>query len=26
MDIRDLDRRAGAVLGEVVMQIRPEHL
>ncbi|MEI8411309.1 MULTISPECIES: TIGR03086 family metal-binding protein [unclassified Kribbella] len=26
MDIRDLDRRAGAVLGEVVMQVRPEHL
>jgi uncharacterized protein (TIGR03086 family) len=26
MDIRDVDRRAGAVLGEVVMQVRPEHL
>ncbi|GAB3947238.1 hypothetical protein GCM10029976_076150 [Kribbella albertanoniae] len=26
MDVRDLDRRAGAVLGEVVMQVRPEHL
>ena len=26
MDIRDLDRRAGAVLGEVIMQVRPEHL
>jgi uncharacterized protein (TIGR03086 family) len=26
MDIRDLDRRAGAVLGEVVMQLRPEQL
>ncbi|TWD79169.1 uncharacterized protein (TIGR03086 family) [Kribbella amoyensis] len=26
MDIRDLDRRAGAVLGEVVMQVRPEQL
>jgi uncharacterized protein (TIGR03086 family) len=26
MDIRDLDRRAGAVLGEVVMQVRSEHL
>jgi uncharacterized protein (TIGR03086 family) len=26
MDIRDLDRRAGAVLGEVVMQVRPGHL
>jgi uncharacterized protein (TIGR03086 family) len=26
MDIRDLDRRAGAVLGEVVGQIRPEQL
>ncbi|MGW1344874.1 TIGR03086 family metal-binding protein [Kribbella sp. NPDC002412] len=26
MEIRDLDRRAGAVLGEVVMQVRPEHL
>ncbi|WP_405061788.1 TIGR03086 family metal-binding protein [Kribbella sp. NBC_01505] len=26
MDVRDLDRRAGAVLGEIVMQVRPEHL
>jgi uncharacterized protein (TIGR03086 family) len=26
MDVRDLDRRAGAVLGEVVMQVRPAHL
>jgi uncharacterized protein (TIGR03086 family) len=26
MDVRDLDRRAGAVLGEVVMQVRPEQL
>ena len=26
MDVRDLDRRAGAVLGEVVMQVRPEHV
>jgi uncharacterized protein (TIGR03086 family) len=26
MDIRDLDRRAGAALGEVVMQVRPEQL
>jgi uncharacterized protein (TIGR03086 family) len=26
MDIRDLDRRAGALLGEVVMQVRPEQL
>jgi uncharacterized protein (TIGR03086 family) len=26
MDIRDLDRRAGAVLGEVVGQVRPEQL
>jgi uncharacterized protein (TIGR03086 family) len=26
MDIRDLDRRAGAVLGEVVMQVRSEQL
>ena len=26
MDIRDLDRRAGAVLGEVVMQVRAEQL
>jgi uncharacterized protein (TIGR03086 family) len=26
MDIRDLDRQAGAVLGEVVMQVRPGHL
>jgi uncharacterized protein (TIGR03086 family) len=26
MDIRDLDRRAGAVLGEVVMRVRPEQL
>ncbi|TDD42358.1 TIGR03086 family protein [Kribbella antibiotica] len=26
MDVRDLDRRAGAVLGEVVMQVRAEHL
>jgi uncharacterized protein (TIGR03086 family) len=26
MDIRDLDRRAGAVLGDVVGQIRPEQL
>ncbi|GAA1631278.1 TIGR03086 family metal-binding protein [Kribbella alba] len=26
MDIRDLDRRAGGVLGEVVMQVRPEQL
>src|SRR3954465_13538948 len=26
MDIRDLDRRAGAVLGEVVMQVRTEQL
>lgn len=26
MDIRDLDRRAGAVLGEVVAQVRPEQL
>lgn len=26
MDIRDVDRRAGAVLGEVVMQVRPEQL
>lgn len=26
MDVRDLDRRAGAVLGEIVMQVRPEQL
>lgn len=26
MDIRDLDRRAGAVLGDVVGQVRPEQL
>lgn len=26
MDIRDWDRRAGAVLGELVMQVRPEQL
>jgi uncharacterized protein (TIGR03086 family) len=26
MDVRDASRRAGAMLGEVVMQVRPEHL
>jgi uncharacterized protein (TIGR03086 family) len=26
MDVRDVSRQAGAMLGEVVMQVRPEHL